>query len=307
MATVTTAAASVRRGALINGSPLSYSLSGSPGPQPPRCGSRQPGCLDHPPRLGGREAVLERGRSNPPLPLYSAAQGMSVTVPRQPEPSAAVALVARRVGLPLAQWLGSTPQDALLAEPVMVGLDRLAPYRLGVLVAGDGRSIDVCVADGFAFHPHPRRCPDAVSVTTSVTRYLRSRTWSGAVLQCRRPPGRPGVTYTNGWLALPWPPAHRRGRLGRPGDAGDRQLVGVGCCRAGLLVDGWIRGLASRAAAVLVGACCRHVPRRGRGPPQLEAEPMGEEQELGVEREAVQPDAVEHLQRGMASEAFKPH
>ena len=32
---------------------------------------------------------------------------------------------------------------------------------------------------------------------------------------------------------------------------------------------------------------------------------MGEEQELGVERDAVRPGAVEPLQRGMASEAFQ--
>jgi hypothetical protein len=45
------------------------------------------------------------------------------------------------------------------------------------------------------------RCPDAVSVTTSVTKYRRNRTCPGCRRRAPAPGlGRPGVSYTNGWL-----------------------------------------------------------------------------------------------------------
>jgi hypothetical protein len=55
------------------------------------------------------------------------------------------------------------------------------------------------------------RCPDAVSVTTSVTKYRRNRTCPGCRRRAPAPgPGRPGVSYTNGWRT-PSPTGNRPG------------------------------------------------------------------------------------------------
>ena len=102
-------------------------------------------------------------------------------------------------GSPMA---GSAPPVTFITEPVIATRPvRLLADRLILPVRGRTHGIDLGIGNRLAVDRTSWRCPASVSVTTSATRYRRSRTCPSCRRRVPAPPsGRPGVSYTNGRL-----------------------------------------------------------------------------------------------------------